>query len=106
MRRTRFTPTAAVRLAILVFFCSFLFLLHAADEPALQRFTYSETHMGTLFRLTLHAANQAEADAAAKAAFARVAALDGIMSDYRATSELMQLCQKAGGDPVKVSDEL
>ena len=28
------------------------------------------------------------------------------MSDYRPTSELMRLCEKAGGDPVKVSDDL
>jgi thiamine biosynthesis lipoprotein len=28
------------------------------------------------------------------------------MSDYRPTSELMQLCQKAGGDPVRVSAPL
>jgi thiamine biosynthesis lipoprotein len=106
MRRTRFTPSTAVRLAALVLFYSCLFPLHAADEPALQRLNYTEPHMGTLFHLTLYAPNQAEGDAAAKAAFARVAELDGIMSDYRATSELMQLCQKAGGDPVRVSEEL
>src|SRR5207245_2116736 len=28
------------------------------------------------------------------------------MSDYQATSELMQLCAKAGGDPAPVSEEL
>jgi thiamine biosynthesis lipoprotein len=28
------------------------------------------------------------------------------MSDYKATSELMRLCKKAGGEPVKVSDDL
>ena len=28
------------------------------------------------------------------------------MSDYRPTSELMQLCKKAGGDPVQVSTDL
>jgi FAD:protein FMN transferase len=105
MRRCRFS-LAAVGLAGLVLVFSFRSSLQAADEPALQRFSYTEPHMGTLFRLTLYAPNQAEADAAAKAAFVRVAALDGIMSDYRATSELMQLCQKAGGDPVRVSEEL
>src|SRR6266498_289706 len=75
-------------------------------EGKLQRFTFSEPHMGTTFRIVLYAADEATAKKAAKAAFARVAELDGIMSDYRPTSELMQLCKKAGGAPVKVSDEL
>ena len=43
---------------------------------------------------------------AAKAAFARVAELNRILSDYLPDSELMQLCKQAGGDPVKVSDDL
>ena len=43
---------------------------------------------------------------AAQAAFERVTALDGIMSDYRDTSELMHLCKKAGGGPIRVSDDL
>src|SRR5205807_2426091 len=41
-----------------------------------------------------------------QAAFARVASLDASMSDYRQESELMRLCAKAGGPPVRVSDEL
>ena len=62
--------------------------------------------MGTTFRLVLYASDQALADRAAKAAFARVAELDSRLSDYKQTSELMQLCQKAGGPPVAVSDDL
>lgn len=85
--------------------CTPLALLGVADER-LARFTYSEPHMGTLFRIDLYAADKETADKAAKAAFARVAELDGIMSDYRPASELMQLCKKAGGDPVKVSADL
>jgi thiamine biosynthesis lipoprotein len=91
--------------------CLLAFLLsssgptHAAD-PALTRFTFTEPNMGTEFKIILYATNQAAADKASKAAFQRVADLDLIMSDYRSTSELMRLCQKAGGDPVKVSDDL
>jgi len=77
-----------------------------AAEPALTRFTYTEPHMGTKFKIILYAPDRATADAASQAAFARIAALDGIMSDYRPTSELMRLCQKAGGEPVPVSEEL
>src|SRR5262249_4059054 len=35
-----------------------------------------------------------------------IAELDGIMSDYRPASELMRLCKKAGGAPVRVSEDL
>jgi thiamine biosynthesis lipoprotein len=75
-------------------------------DPALTRYEYSELHMGTQFQFIVYAADEKTARAASKAAFARVADLDGIMSDYKPTSELMRLCEKAGGDPVKVSDEL
>jgi thiamine biosynthesis lipoprotein len=77
-----------------------------ADEPKLTRFEFSEPHMGTTFRLVVYAHDQALANQAARAAFARVAELDTCLSDYKQTSELMQLCQKAGGPPVPVSDDL
>ncbi|MCS7046600.1 MAG: FAD:protein FMN transferase [Gemmataceae bacterium] len=74
--------------------------------PDLRRFTFQEPHMGTLFRIVLYAPDEGTAKAAAKEAFARVAELNRIMSDYLADSELMQLCQRAGGDPVPVSADL
>ena len=84
--------------------------LHAllpADEPApLQRFTFQEPHMGTLMRIVLYAPDIETAKKAAKAAFARVAELNRIMSDYLASSELMRLCDQAGGAPVQVSADL
>jgi thiamine biosynthesis lipoprotein len=83
-----------------------LALAGSAAEPSLTRFTYTEPHMGTRFKIVLYAPDEAGASAAAGEAFARIAALDGIMSDYRPASELMQLCRKAGGDPVPVSEEL
>ena len=69
-------------------------------------FEFSEPHMGTTFRIVLYAADEATAKKAAKAAFARVAELNAIMSDYQPTSELMKLCEKAGGEPVQVSADL
>jgi FAD:protein FMN transferase len=83
-----------------------LLCLCLAADPSLTRFEYTEPHMGTKFQMIVYATDEKTARAATAAAFARVADLDGIMSDYRPTSELMQLCDKAGGDPVKVSDEL
>jgi thiamine biosynthesis lipoprotein len=76
-----------------------------ADEP-LKRFEFSEPHMGTRFGIIVYAGEEALARKAAKAAFARVAELNGIMSDYQSTSELMRLCAKAGGGAVKVSGDL
>jgi thiamine biosynthesis lipoprotein len=62
--------------------------------------------MGTLFTITLYAPDAASAKSAGDAAFAKIAALDRMMTDYDPESELMQLCQKPVGQPVRVSDEL
>ncbi len=75
-----------------------------AAPPA--RYTFTAPHMGTRFKVIVYAPDEQTANRAAESAFARVAQLDGIMSDYRPTSELMRLCAKAGGAPVKVSEEL
>ena len=78
-------------------------------EPELHRFEFESKHMGTTFRISLYAADKATAKKAADAAFARVAELDGIMSDYKKDSELIRLCKSfaaKSGDPVRVSDEL
>jgi thiamine biosynthesis lipoprotein len=62
--------------------------------------------MGTAFRVVLYAPSADVAERAARAAFARVAELDGILSDYKPDSELMALCRKAGGPPVPVGPDL
>lgn len=82
--------------------------VHASQDadPPLSRFTFTEPHMGTRVKIIVYAGDETAARAAAKSAFQRIAELDGIMSDYRSTSELMRLCQKAGGEPVRVSDDL
>lgn len=77
-----------------------------AEDEGLKRFEFSQPHMGTLFKVVLYARDEAQARAASTSAFARIAALDASMSDYRPTSELMQLCSKAGGPPVEVSPQL
>ncbi len=75
-------------------------------DSSRSRFTFTEPHMGTRFKIIVYADDEAAAKAAVTAAFQRIADLDGIMSDYRPTSELMRLCQKSGGQPVRVSDDL
>ena len=75
-------------------------------QEALQRFEFSQPHMGTLFSITLYAPDEISARAASEAAFAKVRELNAIMSDYEPESELMRLCQKPVSEPVRVSDEL
>ncbi len=89
-----------------VFVAAFLVNRTIRADDAFQRFEYEERHMGTLFRIILYAPDQARADQAAKQAFARIAGLDQILSDYKDDSELMKLCRQAGGPAVPVSDDL
>lgn len=90
----------------LLILCAGLAAVNALQPAPVQRYTFAEPHMGTMFRIVLYAPNEATAHKAAKAAFARIAELNAIMSDYQPTSELMKLCAKAGGPPVEVSIDL
>lgn len=62
--------------------------------------------MGVQSRIVLYAKNESEAVSAAQAAFARIDALEQIMSDYRPDSELSRLSDSAGGPAVRVSHDL
>jgi thiamine biosynthesis lipoprotein len=93
--------------------CPFLaaLLLLAACRTAppakpLERFEFSHPAMGTLISIILYAPDLAAAKAGADAAFERIDALEDIMSDYQADSELMRLCDQPFGKPVTVSAEL
>jgi thiamine biosynthesis lipoprotein len=77
---------------------------NAQPRAELVRFTYTQYHMGVDARIVVYAPNRADAEKAASAAFARIAVLDSIMSDYRQDSELMRLCNK--GAPTHVSPDL
>jgi thiamine biosynthesis lipoprotein len=75
--------------------------------PELQRFSRTEYLMGVDFRIDLYARSEMEAGGAFKAAFSRIADLEQCMSNYRADSELSQLCTNATKTrSIKVSDEL
>jgi thiamine biosynthesis lipoprotein len=86
-----------------------LFVLTAlagSAQPALIRFEFAEDHMGTRFRIVCFSRDEATATSAKRRAFQRIAELNDILSDYQPTSELMRLCQKAGGPPIPVSRDL
>jgi FAD:protein FMN transferase len=75
-------------------------------HPEWTRFEFTQVHMGTEFKIILYAPDADAAAQASNAAFDRIATLDTIMSDYNPGSELMQLCQRAGGPPEHISDDL
>lgn len=77
-----------------------------AAPPALERFEFQQPHMGTNVRIVLYAPDQNVAQNAAQAAFARIAQLDAVYSDYREDSDLTQFCRQAGKGPVRISPDL
>ena len=78
----------------------------AAARPQLHLFEAVEPHMGTLVSIKLYARDQAQARAAFRAAFDRIAGLDEILSDYKPASELNRIVLSAVGRPAKISDDL
>ena len=80
----------------------------AAEQQAdLSRYEFTEPHMGVSFKLVLYAADAQTANKATQAAFARIKALNEILSDYDPQSELSRLSDTAGqGKKVPVSKEL
>lgn len=68
-------------------------------------FEFTQVHMGLPVRILLHASDERRAQAAASAAFSRIAALDAMMSDYRPDSELRRL-EGAGRQWTPVSPDL
>ncbi len=78
----------------------------AAAKTPLQRFQYSLPRMGTIFRIEMYAASDAEASKAAEAAFDRAEELEQVMSDYRTDSELARLMRDGNAAPFPVSSDL
>ena len=77
-----------------------------AANPLLKRHEYALPRMGTMFRIEMYSADDAEASKAAEAAFARAEELEQIMSDYRPDSELMHLSHEGAKAPFPVSSDL
>lgn len=86
-------------------------------EPAGELVTFQEPHMGTLFTIRVFVGpNRVQSGTQqgtiedctllSRQAFARIAALNGIFSDYLVESELSQLSLAPANQPVPVSDEL
>ena len=99
-------------LPFLILYCAIsVFLLdrlcRAAEDAALQKFVFEKAEMGLPFRVSLYAADEATAKAAADAAFERIAVLNSILSDYDSDTELSRLSMTSGqGKIVPVSSAL
>ncbi len=93
----RTLPTTAMGLRVLVLSSAPL-VVGCASMP-LERFEYERAAMGTRFRIVLYARAREAADSAAEAAFARVAALEGELSDYDERSELSRLSGASDSGP-------
>lgn len=63
-------------------------------------YEFTQVHMGLPVRILLHASGERRAEAAMTEAFARIAALDRMMSDYRPDSDLRRLEGTTGWTPV------
>ncbi len=77
------------------FLIALLIVVLAPRVHAQPRHEFAELHMGVETRIVLYASD-ATAARAARAAFARIAALEDVMSDWRATSEVRRLDQRPG----------
>lgn len=78
-----------------------------ADDGALERYQASRPSMGTLFEITLYASDEATAQRALDAAFARIEELNHIFSDYDSESEANRLSHAAPMTrPMQVSEEM
>jgi thiamine biosynthesis lipoprotein len=104
-----FLPSSAFRLRLFSLLAPLLLLTACRStqtEKPLQRFAFTHPAMGTLMTITLYAPDPAVAKEGAAAAFQRIDALEDILSDYQADSELMRLCDQPFGTPMPVSVEL
>lgn len=81
-------------------------LLGACSSRSLERHEFSRICMGVRARIVVYAPAGEPATLAAQAAFAELARLDAMMSDYQPASELSRLPAMSHTTPVRVSDDL
>ena len=84
--------------------CSVIFLVSGCSRPPQKLFEFSEVHMGAPFKVQVLAWDREHATRAVTKAYARVAELNQVFSDYVDESEVNQLGRSEGA--VKVSEEM
>lgn len=109
-----FASKASFRIVVALIFvlmaCAFgVKSVRGADETgALTRYEFAEQKMGVPVSVILYASDDAKAQEAIDAVWARFDELNAILSDWDQESEIVQVCRKTGesGEVVPVSDEL
>ena len=76
------------------------------ESSSLIRLVEHGDAMGSTYSVVLYGQERAAMDAAIDAAFAEVARLDALLSNYRAESEWSEVNRRAADGPVRVSPEL
>lgn len=83
------------------------FILDSAAAQTLNRYEFSERHMGSDFGIILYAESDSIAYAASDSAYSRIEELNRVMSDYMEDSELSRLSRTSGsGERVELSEDL
>ena len=77
-----------------------------SESSSLIRLVEHSDAMGSTFSVVLYGQERTEMDAAIDAAFAEVARLDALLSNYRAESEWSEVNRHAAEESVRVSPEL
>ena len=80
-------------------------LLAQTSRPQPRRFARERLQMGTRFELVVYGVDEAKAAKALEAAHARIAALNGVFSDWDPESELMRRCRAARPGKVMPASE-
>ena len=99
IRRMSADKTLAFPVALL------MLVVGGCERPASVRVKNSRSVMGTFAEVTAFAADRATAQQAVEAAYARLADVNALMSDYLADSEVGQLNALKAGDSLVVSPE-
>ncbi len=80
----------------ILFFALLLFCIGPTGQAQLQRFSFTESKMGSPFSIVLFAADSLQATTVSAGCFRLVDSLVVIFSDYIDSSELNRLCVRAG----------
>ena len=72
----------------------------------LTRYQYTQLHLGVQVRIVLFTEKEADAIMAATSAYAKIATLEDIFSNYRGDSEISRLTRSDAYEPVLVSKDL
>lgn len=76
------------------------------DESILQGFAKSEVHMGVRFQISLYTTDEKVAEQAFAAAFAEIARLERVFSDYQPTSEARRIDAAPCDTSIELSNDM